>query len=61
MAIVVSGGLFGLSLVNAIFVDEMLRNENDLFETRLDELSVKLDRLLAAHEIPPPDPSEDDL
>jgi voltage-gated sodium channel len=60
MAIVVSGGLFGLSLVNAIFVDEMLRNENDLFETRLDELSVKLDRLLAAHEIPPPDPSEDD-
>lgn len=48
MAVVVSGGLFGLSLVNAIFVDEMLRNENDLIERRLDELSAKMDRLLAS-------------
>ncbi|MBX3247989.1 MAG: ion transporter [Myxococcales bacterium] len=48
MVIVVSGGIFGLSLVNAIFVDEMLRNENDLIEKRIDELHAKLDALLAA-------------
>jgi voltage-gated sodium channel len=49
MGVVVSGGLFGLSLVNAIFVDEMLRNENDLIEQRLDDLAQKIDLLVAAH------------
>lgn len=48
MVIVVSGGIFGLSLVNAIFVDEMLRNENDLLERRLDELHEKIDAILVA-------------
>ncbi|GIW73185.1 MAG: hypothetical protein KatS3mg102_2727 [Planctomycetota bacterium] len=48
MVVVIFGGLFGLSLVNAIFVDEMLRNENDLVERRLRELDAKLERLLHA-------------
>lgn len=47
MVVVASGGILGLSIVNAIFVDEMLRNENDLFEERLDALHAKVDRLLA--------------
>jgi voltage-gated sodium channel len=48
MGVVVFGGLLGLSLVNAIFVDEMMRNENDVLEARLEALSDKLDRLLAS-------------
>lgn len=47
MAVVVSGGLFGLSLVNAIFVDEMLRNENDQIEQRLEHLTNQVERVLA--------------
>ena len=47
MAVVVSGGLLGLSLINAIFVDEMMRDDNDEIERRLDDLSDKLDVLLA--------------
>jgi voltage-gated sodium channel len=47
MVMVATGGILGLSIVNAIFVDEMLRNENDLFEERLDALHAKIDRLLA--------------
>lgn len=55
MVVVIGGGLLGLSLVNAIFVDEMLRNESthiedqiEVVQTRLDGLDTKLDALLAA-------------
>lgn len=51
MGVVLAGGLFGLSLIGAIFVDEMLRDDNDAFERRLDEMSAKLDRLLADRDI----------
>lgn len=47
MAVVVSGGLLGLSLINAIFVDEMMRDDNDEIERRIEEVSEKLDVLLA--------------
>jgi voltage-gated sodium channel len=70
MGVVIGGGLLGLSLVNAIFVDEMLRDENDHLELRLDyvdrslsELERKLDLLLergggeAPLDVPPGDPS----
>lgn len=43
MVCTVGGGILGVSLINAIFVDEMLRNENDLVERRLDEVNAKLD------------------
>ncbi len=59
MLIVLSSGIFGLSLINAIFVDEMLRNENDLVERRIDELHAKVDALLARSEGPPPGSGRD--
>ncbi|GAB4429022.1 MAG: hypothetical protein OHK0039_47630 [Bacteroidia bacterium] len=46
--IVLSGGLFGLSIVNAIFVEEMVRDNNDLLEARVLEIDRKLDQLLQA-------------
>ncbi len=45
--IVVSGGLFGLSIVNAIFVEEMVRDNNDDLIREVDQLHKKLDILLA--------------
>jgi len=59
MVVVIGGGLLGLSLVNAIFVDEMLRDENDeverrlviidrMVERRFNEIESKLDLLLGA-------------
>jgi len=59
MAVVIMGGLVGLSLINAIFVDEMLRNENDLFERRLNDLNTKINLLLEERGLPIPDPSPD--
>lgn len=57
MGVVVSGGIFGLSIVNALFVDEMLRDENDKveenfskMEEQLHRLEEKLERLLEASE-----------
>jgi voltage-gated sodium channel len=59
MVVVIGGGLLGLSLVNAIFVDEMLRDENDSIEAKLviiddrverrfEDIEHKLDLLLRA-------------
>ncbi len=45
--IVVSGGLFGLSIVNAIFVDEMVSDNNDGMLARIDVLEGKIDKLLS--------------
>jgi len=44
--IVLSGGIFGFSIVNAIFVDEMMKDNNDDLEAKVDQLSRKIDRLL---------------
>ncbi len=45
--IVVTGGLFGLSIVNAIFVDEMVSDNNDELVAQVKELDKKIEALLA--------------
>jgi voltage-gated sodium channel len=44
--IVFTGGVFGLSIVNAIFVDEMVSDNNDELEAKVDALEAKIDVLL---------------
>ncbi len=44
--VVLTGGIFGFSIVNAIFVDEMVRDNNDDLEKKVDELNHKIDVLL---------------
>ncbi len=44
---VVSGGLLGLSLTNAVLVDEMVMDNNNELEVQVDELTAKLDDLAA--------------
>ena len=44
--IVLTGGIFGFSIVNAIFVDEMVRDNNDDLEKKVDELNRKIDQLM---------------
>lgn len=44
--IVVTGGVFGLSIVNAIFVDEMVSDNNDELENRITNLEGKIDLLI---------------
>ena len=43
--VVVSGGLFGLSLVNSIFVDAMIEDNNDELNEKLLSIENKLDEL----------------
>lgn len=45
--IVITGGVFGLSIVNAIFVDEMVSDNNDELEKRISQLEGKIDVLIA--------------
>jgi len=40
------GGIIGLSLVNSIFVDAMVADNNDKLEKEVDELKEKIDELL---------------
>lgn len=49
--IVMSGGIFGLSLVNSIFVDAMVSDNNDILENKIQSLEEKIDLLLKAKEI----------
>lgn len=44
--ILVTGGIFGLSLVNSIFVDAMVKDNNDELERKVELLNKKIDRLL---------------
>lgn len=44
--IVVTGGIFGLSLVNSIFVDAMVSDNNDDLERKIDSLESKIDKLI---------------
>ncbi|MCS7076566.1 MAG: ion transporter [Bacteroidia bacterium] len=44
--VVLTGGIFGFSIVNAIFVDEMVRDNNDNLEAQVKELHKKIDLLL---------------
>ena len=43
--VVVSGGIFGLSLVNSIFVDAMLTDNTDDISKKIDNLEKKIDSL----------------
>lgn len=49
--VVMSGGIFGLSLVNSIFVDAMVSDNNDELEKKIEILNSKIDTLLAKKEI----------
>lgn len=44
--VVVTGGLFGLSLVNSIFVDAMLEDNNDDLNKKITDLENKIDLLI---------------
>lgn len=44
--VVLSGGIFGFSIVNAIFVDEMIQDNNNDLEHKIDELNRKIDMLV---------------
>ena len=46
LTIVLTGGVFGISIVNAIFVDEMTMDNNDALEAKVDALNAKVDELL---------------
>ena len=48
--VVITGGIFGLSLVNSIFVDAMVSDNNDELEDKIDILSEKIDSLLTKNE-----------
>jgi voltage-gated sodium channel len=54
--IVISGGLFGLSIVNAIFVEEMVRDNNDELYLKVEDIQRKLDTLLERHNTDPSSP-----
>lgn len=47
--ILITGGIFGLSLVNSIFVDAMVQDNNDELERKVELLNQKIDRLLDGH------------
>ncbi|WP_053405464.1 ion transporter [Persicobacter sp. CCB-QB2] len=44
--ILLTGGIFGLSLVNSIFVDAMVMDNNDELEKKIDSLNLKVDQLM---------------
>ncbi|MEZ4972649.1 MAG: ion transporter [Cyclobacteriaceae bacterium] len=44
--IVITGGIFGLSLVNSIFVDAMVSDNNEALEQKVSALEEKIDRLI---------------
>ena len=48
--VVISGGIFGLSLVNSIFVDAMVSDNNDELEKKIELLDKKIDKLLTKQE-----------
>jgi voltage-gated sodium channel len=48
--VVTSGGIFGLSLVNSVFVDAMVSDNNDELEKKIELIDKKLDKLLTKHE-----------
>lgn len=45
LVIVLIGGIFGLSLANAVFVDEMTIDNNRLLEEKIDELQIQITEL----------------
>ncbi|MEM7372732.1 MAG: ion transporter [Bacteroidota bacterium] len=55
--ILISGGLIGLSIVNAIFVEEMVRDNNDDIILKMKKMEEKMDLLIEVQRkmsLPPP-------
>lgn len=50
--ILLVGGIFGLSLVNSIFVDAMVSDNNDELEKKVTKLEAKIDLLLEKQDNP---------
>lgn len=48
--VVITGGIFGLSLVNSIFVDAMVSDNNDELEQKIDVLTQKVNELISKKE-----------
>jgi voltage-gated sodium channel len=46
VALLFGGGIFGLSLINSIFVDSMMSDNNDVVLERMDQLEEKINRIL---------------
>ncbi|WP_423130605.1 ion transporter [Gaoshiqia sp. Z1-71] len=46
ITILIAGGILGLSLVNSIFVDAMVSDNNDELERKINSLEEKIDKLL---------------
>lgn len=44
--VVITGGIIGLSLVNSIFVDAMVSDNNDVIENKIDNLDNKVTQIL---------------
>lgn len=44
-AIVMLGGVFGMSLANAVFIDEMMMDNNDELEAKVDDLTAEIREL----------------
>ena len=55
--VVVLGGIFGMSLANAVFIDEMMMDNNKELEDKVDALTDEI-RALRASLQPPPPPGE---
>jgi len=45
VVVVLLGGVFGMSLANAVFVDEMTLDNNDVLETKIDDLNERIEEL----------------
>lgn len=48
--LLVLGGVIGLSLVNSVFVDAMVSDNNDDLKEKLDQLEAKIDKILESKE-----------
>ncbi|MDO4728765.1 MAG: ion transporter [Bacteroidota bacterium] len=46
IGILVSGGILGLSLVNSVFVDAMVSDNNDDINKKIEEMDSKLDEIM---------------
>lgn len=46
---VVTGGLVGMSIINAVFVDEMVMDNNDMLEERIAALTIEMEAMRGEH------------
>ncbi len=56
--VVLTGGIFGMSILNAVFVDEMVMDNNEKLEDKVDALNAKIDKLIEQNQSSQP-PSPD--